>query len=249
MSEWLTAFENVAENLFTRNVGYGNDSHRKLLACWLTICFSSISDELGDYEREVHTENYVSSLKLALRQSLELEKKVIELHRKREPGQDVVTIYDEFIIIARSLETYGIDPHPVKDFRGTQLYVGKRWSRLNYNLIHELIAQLFSQASTSQASARCRLANEFNIFGGPKYPKSISKAKCSSSTWRTQSTGRWRNIQWASSARRAWRVATFGDVPSSKCCFLRKFWNQKIKEFFYYENFWFVFIYLGTNAV
>lgn len=85
-------------------------------------------DELGDYEREIHTENYVSTLKFALRQSLELEKKVIEAHRKREPGQDTVAVYDEFILIARGLETYGIDPHPVKDHRGTQLYVGINFS-------------------------------------------------------------------------------------------------------------------------
>lgn len=101
-----------------------------LLACWHNrwYIFYFLSDELGDYEREMHMENYVSTLKFALRQSLELEKKVIELHRKREPNLDTITIYDEFIIIARGLETYGIDPHPVKDFRGSQLYVGINFS-------------------------------------------------------------------------------------------------------------------------
>lgn len=64
-------------------------------------------DELGDFDREIHHENYVSSLKLALRQSTELEKKVIELHKKREPGQEIISVYDEFILIARGLETYG----------------------------------------------------------------------------------------------------------------------------------------------
>lgn len=88
-------------------------------------------DELGDYDREIHSENYVSSLKLALRQNLELEKKVMELHRKREPGLDIAAVYDEFIIIARGLETYGIDPHPVKDYRGTQLYVGISFSGIS----------------------------------------------------------------------------------------------------------------------
>lgn len=85
-------------------------------------------DELGDYDKEIHTENYVSSLKLALRQNHELEKKVIEAHRKREPEQDIINVYDEFIAIARGLETYGIDPHPVKDFSGAQLYVGINFS-------------------------------------------------------------------------------------------------------------------------
>lgn len=105
----------------------------KLYGLLIYAMFSDtfFADELGDYDREVHTENYVSSLKLALRQSLELEKKVIELHRKREPGQDIITVYDEFIIISRGLETYGIDPHPVKDIRNTQLYVGISFSGIS----------------------------------------------------------------------------------------------------------------------
>lgn len=111
-----------------RKIHFARDVSR-LLKAFFFSCFGL--DELGDYDREVHTENYVSSLKFALRQSAELEKKVIEAHRKREPGQDIATVYDEFILIARSLETYGIDPHPVKDYRGTQLYVGINFSGIS----------------------------------------------------------------------------------------------------------------------
>jgi hypothetical protein len=46
-------------------------------------------------------QNYVASLKLALKQTADLEKKVIELHRKRAPGMDIVSVYDEYIHIAR----------------------------------------------------------------------------------------------------------------------------------------------------
>lgn len=88
-------------------------------------------EEIGDYEPEIHSGNYVNSLRLALRQTDQLEKKVMELHRKREPGMDINAVYDEFISIARSLETYGIDPHPVKDHRGTQLYVGINFSGIS----------------------------------------------------------------------------------------------------------------------
>lgn len=63
-------------------------------------------------------------MKLALRQTDQLERKVMELHKKREPEQDVQIAVDEFLAIARGLETYGIDPHPVKDHRGTQIYLG-----------------------------------------------------------------------------------------------------------------------------
>ncbi|XP_052893547.1 FERM domain-containing protein 5 isoform X1 [Anopheles moucheti] len=90
-----------------------------------------VQDELGDFDAETHTGEYVSSLKIALRQSDQLEKKAMELHQKREPGQEAVAVYDEFVGIARSLETYGIDPHPVKDHRGTQLYLGINFSGIS----------------------------------------------------------------------------------------------------------------------
>lgn len=82
------------------------------------------AEEMGDYDPEIHVGNYVSDLKLALRQTDILERKIMELHKKREPNQDVQIAVDEFLAIARNLETYGIDPHPVKDHRGTQIYLG-----------------------------------------------------------------------------------------------------------------------------
>lgn len=63
-----------------------------------------------------------------MRQSDVLDRKVMELHQKREAGSELKTIYDEFMTIARGLETYGVDPHPVKDHRGTQLYLGINYS-------------------------------------------------------------------------------------------------------------------------
>ncbi|XP_052867718.1 FERM domain-containing protein 5 [Anopheles cruzii] len=90
-----------------------------------------VQDELGDYDAESHAGEYVASLKIALRQSDPLEKKAMELHQKREPGQEAAAVHDEFVGIARSLETYGIDPHPVKDHRGTQLYLGINFSGIS----------------------------------------------------------------------------------------------------------------------
>lgn len=83
-----------------------------------------VQEEIGDYDEELCPGNYVSNMILALRQTDQLERKVMELHKKREPGQDPSVAMDEFMGIARGLETYGIDPHPVKDHRGTQLYIG-----------------------------------------------------------------------------------------------------------------------------
>ncbi|XP_031624575.1 FERM domain-containing protein 5 [Contarinia nasturtii] len=90
-----------------------------------------VQEELGDYNPEIHVGDYVSSLKLALRQTDQLERKVIELHKKREPGQVDHMVVDEFLSIARGLETYGIDPHPVKDHRGTQIYLGINYTGIS----------------------------------------------------------------------------------------------------------------------
>lgn len=59
-------------------------------------------EELGDYDQENHVGDYVQSLKLALRQSDQLERKVMELHQKREPGQEPQIAIDEFLSIARN---------------------------------------------------------------------------------------------------------------------------------------------------
>lgn len=93
--------------------------------------FYEFTEEIGDYDEEIHVGDYVSPLKLALRQTDQLERKVMELHQKREPGQDPQVAVDEFLSIARGLETYGVDPHPVKDHRGTQLYLGINWTGIN----------------------------------------------------------------------------------------------------------------------
>ena len=74
---------------------------------------------------------YAASLKLAQRQTDQLERKVMELHQKREPGQSPQIAMDEFLAIARGLETYGGDMHPVKDHCGTQLYLGINYTGIN----------------------------------------------------------------------------------------------------------------------
>lgn len=73
-----------------------------------------ITEELGDYDAEIHSGEYASAVKFVLRQTDLLERKVAELHQKREPGQEAHVAIDEFMVIAKGLETYGVDPHPVK---------------------------------------------------------------------------------------------------------------------------------------
>lgn len=86
---------------------------------------------MGDFDETIHIGDYVSQIRFSLRQTELLERKVMELHQAREPGSELRSIYDEFMAIARGLETYGVEPHPVKDHRGTQLYVGINYSGIS----------------------------------------------------------------------------------------------------------------------
>lgn len=93
-----------------------------------------IQIELGDYDSTIHIGNYVSEMRLLLRQTDAIEGRIQELHR--EPlegtpiggggvkGMSTEEAERTFLKIACQLDTYGVDPHPVKDHRGNQLYLG-----------------------------------------------------------------------------------------------------------------------------
>lgn len=72
------------------------------------------SAELGDYDPEEHVENYVSEMKILLKQTQMLEEKMMELHQTQLKGQSPATTENNFLRKACSLDTYGVDPHPVK---------------------------------------------------------------------------------------------------------------------------------------
>ena len=80
--------------------------------------------ELGDYDSEEHVGNYVSEFKLVLNQNSKIEAQVMEIHRTQLGGQTPAQAELNFLKKASHLETYGIDPHPVKDHKGNQLYIG-----------------------------------------------------------------------------------------------------------------------------
>lgn len=70
--------------------------------------------ELGDYDPEVHEGNYVSELKILLKQTQPIEEKILELHQTQLKGQSPATTETHFLKKACQLDTYGVDPHPVK---------------------------------------------------------------------------------------------------------------------------------------
>nr|CAD7569310.1 unnamed protein product [Timema californicum] len=86
--------------------------------------YATEAAELGDYDPEEHEENYVSDFKLLLKQTQEIEEKIMEIHRTHLKGQTPAQTENNFLKKACQLDTYGVDPHPVKDHRGNQLYLG-----------------------------------------------------------------------------------------------------------------------------
>ncbi|KAF5283387.1 hypothetical protein FQA39_LY04763 [Lamprigera yunnana] len=87
-----------------------------------------IQGEIGDYVSEIHTGHYVSCYKLLLKQTETIEEKIMEVHQKALKGQSPSQVESAFLKLACHLDTYGVDPHPVKDHKGAQLYLGINYS-------------------------------------------------------------------------------------------------------------------------
>ncbi|XP_069962702.1 FERM domain-containing protein 5 isoform X3 [Bactrocera oleae] len=90
-----------------------------------------VQEQFSDYDENIHTGDYISNLRLSARQTDAIEKKIIKKHSERTPGQDPITVIDEFLRISRNLETYGIEPHYVKDHQGVQMYIGINYSGIS----------------------------------------------------------------------------------------------------------------------
>lgn len=88
-----------------------------LLAC-------IVQSELGDYDPTEHTENYLSALRLLPNQNVKLEEVITRLHQTECKGLTPADAELTFLRKVATLETYGVDPHPVKDQKGNQLNLG-----------------------------------------------------------------------------------------------------------------------------
>lgn len=69
---------------------------------------------MGDYDPEIHLGNYVCDYKILLKQTDAIEDKAMDLHQKHLKGQSPSQVEKSFLKIASQLDTYGVDPHPVK---------------------------------------------------------------------------------------------------------------------------------------
>lgn len=73
-----------------------------------------LQGELGDYDSEIHVGNYVNAFKILLKQTEPIEEKAMEIHQKQLKGQSPSQVENTFLKLACQLDTYGVDPHPVK---------------------------------------------------------------------------------------------------------------------------------------
>lgn len=84
--------------------------------------------ELGDYDPEEHKGNYIADLKLIPSQNEKIEMEAIEIHQNELRNQTPAEAELHFLERASKLETYGIDPHQVKDQQKNALFIGINYS-------------------------------------------------------------------------------------------------------------------------
>uniref|UniRef100_A0A8D0H0M8 Protein 4.1 n=1 Tax=Sphenodon punctatus TaxID=8508 RepID=A0A8D0H0M8_SPHPU len=83
----------------------------------------TVQSELGDYDPDLQSTEYVTEFKLAPNQTKELEDKVMELHktyRSMTPAQADM----EFLENAKKLSMYGVDLHHAKDLEAVDIILG-----------------------------------------------------------------------------------------------------------------------------
>ncbi|XP_069090974.1 band 4.1-like protein 2 isoform X13 [Pleurodeles waltl] len=83
----------------------------------------SLQAELGDYDPEEHTIDYINEFQFAPSQSKELEEKVVDLHKSHRgltPAQADI----QYVENAKKLSMYGVDLHHAKDSEAVDIMLG-----------------------------------------------------------------------------------------------------------------------------
>ncbi|XP_041370882.1 FERM domain-containing protein 5-like isoform X3 [Gigantopelta aegis] len=103
------------------------DLHHGRLLCSpsdaIVMAADIIQSEVGDYEPEEHPPGYIAEFKMLPKQTPKMEEQMHEIHKTMK-GQVPADAEADFLKKAAAMETYGVDPHQVKDQRGDQLYLG-----------------------------------------------------------------------------------------------------------------------------
>lgn len=152
-------------------------------------------EELGDYDPERHLPGYVSDMNLVLNQSEKLENQVEEFHSGRVGalvGISASQAVNAFLKKAATLDTYGVDPHPVKVhfhhmcplhiFSFKQMYI----IRLNERRTREELVCTLGRITAALPHFTTGVGP--TISAGSTFQSSITKAKClsfTSSSWKS----------------------------------------------------------------
>ncbi|KAK2829974.1 hypothetical protein Q5P01_017905 [Channa striata] len=100
--------------------------HGRLPCSFVTLALLgsyALQSELGEYDPEVHGNEYAKDMKMVQGQTKELEEKMMELHRtyrSMTPAQADLM----FLENAKKLSMYGVDLHQAKDLDGVDITLG-----------------------------------------------------------------------------------------------------------------------------
>lgn len=83
----------------------------------------TLQAELGDYDADEHSIDYISDFKFAPNQTKEMEDKVVELH-KTHRGLTPAQADLQFLENAKKLSMYGVDLHHAKDSEAVDIMLG-----------------------------------------------------------------------------------------------------------------------------
>uniref|UniRef100_A0A3Q2R273 FERM domain containing 3 n=1 Tax=Fundulus heteroclitus TaxID=8078 RepID=A0A3Q2R273_FUNHE len=118
-------------------------------AAYLGACI--VQAELGDYDPEEHPSDYIRDFKLFPKQSLKLERKIMEIHKNELRGQCAALAELNMLQRAHSLETYGVDPHPCKyteEKKTFPAYIKHVFSMVNYLFCRADVSKLKFEGKT-----------------------------------------------------------------------------------------------------
>ncbi|CAJ0945651.1 unnamed protein product [Ranitomeya imitator] len=83
----------------------------------------TLQAEVGDYDADEHSADYISDFQFAPNQTKELEDKLVELH-KTHRGLTPAQADAVFLENAKKLSMYGVDLHHAKDSEGVDIMLG-----------------------------------------------------------------------------------------------------------------------------
>ncbi|MGH0141536.1 UNVERIFIED_CONTAM: hypothetical protein FKN15_013228, partial [Acipenser sinensis] len=153
-----------------------------------------VSDELGDYEPDEHPDDYITEFKLFPKQTQKLEKKIVEIHKNELRGQSPALAELNLLQKAHSLETYGVDPHPCKDFTGSTAFLGFTATGFvvfqGNKRIHLLKCKMARKRLIAEAAADLAMESDSNSEGDfvPDYSSSEYVPSDSSSSEKSSSS-------------------------------------------------------------